>query len=62
MHPAQQLLTQSLAIGALVAATLNYAILVRNRFAARVSAAQLAEAEHIGLGALVRVLLDESGD
>jgi hypothetical protein len=59
MDATRELLTQSLALTALVAATLEYAFLVRHRVGRRLTALQQAEAEHVGLGALVRVMLDQ---
>jgi hypothetical protein len=59
----QELLTRLLAYAALIAATLEYAILVRHRVVARLAVAQSMEAQQVGLRGLVRVLLaDERGD
>jgi hypothetical protein len=51
------LLAQSLAYVALIAATLEYAILVRHRLDRRIAVAQLAEEQEVGLRSLVRVFL-----
>ena len=59
MEASRELLTQSLALTALVAGTLEYAVLVRHRLDRRVEAAQIAEVQRSGLPALVRVLLAE---
>jgi len=57
METSRELLTQSLALSALIAATLEYAVVVRHRLDRRLEAAQIAEAQQVGLGALVRVIL-----
>ena len=57
MDPSQQqLLAQSLAFCGLLAATLQYAILVRHRLERRLAMCELAEVRHQGLGALLRVV------
>jgi len=55
MQPTPELLTELLAIAALVAGTLEYAILVRHRIALR----QLAQEDAWGLRGLVRVTAAE---
>jgi hypothetical protein len=57
MHPTPLLLQQTLSLAALVAAALEYAIIVRHRTARRATATQVAEAQAAGLRSLVRVLL-----
>jgi hypothetical protein len=57
MEASRELLTQSLALSALVAGTLEYAVLVRHRVDRRMEAAQIAEVQRSGLRALVRVFL-----
>jgi len=57
METSRELLTQSLALSALIAATLEYAVVVRHRLDRRLEAAEIAEAQQVGLGALVRVIL-----
>jgi hypothetical protein len=56
METSRELLTQSLALSALIAATLDYAVLVRHRLERRT---QIAEARQAGLRALVRVMLTD---
>jgi len=56
MDGTREILVQGLAVSALIGATLEYAILLRHRLERR---AQVAEAEQLGLGALVRVMLVE---
>jgi hypothetical protein len=56
METSRELLTQSLALSALIAATLEYAVLVRHRLERRTL---IAEAEQTGLRALVRVMLTD---
>jgi hypothetical protein len=51
----QQLLAQSLALCGLLAATLQYAILLRRRAERRTAESLLAEVRHQGLGALLRI-------
>jgi len=51
----QQLLAQSLALCGLLAATLQYAILLRLRAERRAADGLLAEVRHQGLGALLRI-------
>ena len=51
----QQLLAQSLALCGLLAATLQYAILVRHRAERRDADNLAAEVRHQGLGALLRM-------
>jgi hypothetical protein len=55
------LLAQSLAYAAMIAGTLEYAILVRHRTDARRATAQVAEVEQTGLQGLVRVFLADEG-
>ena len=56
----EQLLAQSLACVGLIAATLEYAILVRHRSDRRLALAQIAEVQETGLRGLVRLfLIDE---
>lgn len=55
------LLAQSLAYLALIAGTLEYAILVRHRADARRATAQVTEAQQLGLQGLVRVFLADDG-
>jgi hypothetical protein len=56
MEGTREILVQGLAVSALIGATLEYAILLRHRLERR---ARQLEAEQLGLGALVRVLLVE---
>jgi hypothetical protein len=56
MEGTREILVQGLAVSALIGATLEYAILLRHRLERR---ALEAEAEHLGLCALVRVMLVE---
>ena len=51
----QQLLAQSLALCGLLAATLQYASLLRRRAERRAAEHLLAEVRHQGLGALLRI-------
>jgi hypothetical protein len=53
----EQLLAQSLAYVGLIAATLEYAILVRHRLDRRMAVAQIAEVQETGLRGLVRLFL-----
>jgi len=59
MEATRELLVQCLAISALIGATLDYAILLRHRLERRALAAEVIEAEQLGLRALVRVMLVE---
>ena len=56
MEGTREILVQGLAVSALIGATLEYAILLRHRLERRMSE---REAEQLGLGALVRVMLVE---
>ena len=56
MEGTREILVQGLAVSALIGATLEYAILLRHRLERR---AREEEAERLGLGALVRVMLVE---
>ena len=56
MEGTREILLQGLAVSALIGATLEYAILLRHRLERR---AREAEAEQLGLCALVRVMLAE---
>jgi hypothetical protein len=59
----EQLLAQSLAYVGLIAATLEYAILVRHRLDRRIAVAQIAEVQETGLRGLVRLfLIDDPRD
>jgi len=53
----EHLLLQSLSYIALIAAALEYAILVRHRTERRAAAAHIAEAQEMGLRGLVRLFL-----
>ena len=57
MDGTREILGQGLALTALIGATLEYAILLRHRLERRALEAQAVEAEQLGLGALVRVML-----
>jgi hypothetical protein len=59
MDETRELLVQGLAVSALIGATLEYAILLRHRLERRAYEAQIAEAQQVGLRALVRVMLVE---
>lgn len=54
MEGTREILVQGLAVSALIGATLEYAILLRHRLERRMSE---READQLGLGALVRVML-----
>jgi len=56
MEGTREILVQGLAVSALIGATLEYAILLRHRLERR---ARELEAQQLGLGALVRVMLVE---
>ena len=57
MDGTREILVQGLALTALIGATLEYAILLRHRLERRALEVQAVEAEQLGLGALVRVML-----
>jgi hypothetical protein len=59
MDGTREILVQGLAVSALIGATLDYAIVLRHRLERRAQAAQIAEAQQLGLIALVRVMLVE---